>query len=244
MISIRPTDPKGPNGGDWETTQDGFFAKGQPMSSLIMFAYYPEGRSFWKDDRLEGAPTWKNVHYDIQAKVYSSDMTAWQNQGLEAKMLKAMLQTALSERCNLTLHHTHKEDWIYALVVGKKRPKLRKAIPSEPFPPHSFHLPEGGGVVLVPRGSQDPEVPFTNVTMKGLAAWLTRFSDRPVKDETGLAGSYDFTMQREGGDIIVSASSPLHEPPYVLSDIGLALKSKKESVDVLVIDHIDRPSTN
>ena len=81
-------------------------------------------------------------------------------------------------------------------------------------------------------------------TMGDLARFLGIFSaGRPVRDKTGLTGSYDFTLQpiddepARGGDPDI-----VHH--YPVEPLGLTLKPGKEMRSKLVIDHIEKPSAN
>lgn len=242
VFSIRPS--KDSQRMSFGNSPDGYHTTGQSLWATIMIAFYPQGHEYWKSDRLLGAPSWmESANYDIEAKVSPSDIAAWQNQSSDKPMLKAMLQSALIERCNLVLHHTQKEIPGYALAVKGKGPKLTETNPSVPLPSGTVRIfPDGGGVIPSQRGSDNPHLTLVNVTMKDLAAWLSHSSDRPVEDKTGLSGRYDFALYRDTGNPEVSNNQG--PPSYDIDDLGLTLKPTKALVDVLVIDHIDKPSAN
>jgi uncharacterized protein (TIGR03435 family) len=76
--------------------------------------------------------------------------------------------------------------------------------------------------------------------MTGLAA-----IPRPVVDQTGLSGLYDFTLHwnwtpegAETGD----NTAAFHEA--LRTQLGLELKPSHAPIDILVIDHVDHPSEN
>jgi uncharacterized protein (TIGR03435 family) len=87
--------------------------------------------------------------------------------------------------------------------------------------------------------------------MKEFGDFMAGPLQAPVVDMTGLKGKYDFVldftaylppgehvMKLEFDDstgIIIAA---------VRGELGLDLKSKKENVEVLVIDRVERPSAN
>jgi uncharacterized protein (TIGR03435 family) len=80
--------------------------------------------------------------------------------------------------------------------------------------------------------------------------------DRPVVDQTGIDGRYDLTVtftpndsefnghppgrqaQADGAD----AAPNLYEA--IQQQLGLKLSAEKTQVDVIVIDHVDKPSPN
>jgi uncharacterized protein (TIGR03435 family) len=98
----------------------------------------------------------------------------------------------------------------------------------------------------------------SNVTAQGvplsnLTAFLARPLGRPVLDKTGLAGNFDFTlkfaMERPGPDDTLNGQPmPNSDLPFLFEAIqqqlGLKLESGKGPVEVLVIDHVERPSGN
>jgi uncharacterized protein (TIGR03435 family) len=105
--------------------------------------------------------------------------------------------------------------------------------------------PEKNGQVLV--GSR-------NTSMALLASSLTGIQDlgRPVVDETGLTGRFDFTIQwtpdanslaphEENAAADASGSTFLEA---LKEQLGLKLKPAKAPIEVPVIDHVDRPTEN
>jgi uncharacterized protein (TIGR03435 family) len=81
--------------------------------------------------------------------------------------------------------------------------------------------------------------------------------DKPVVDQTGLTGRYDFNLNWTP-DESQFASFGAHIPPPNPDDpnalpslytalqeqLGLKMEATKANVDVMVIDHIDKPSAN
>jgi uncharacterized protein (TIGR03435 family) len=76
-------------------------------------------------------------------------------------------------------------------------------------------------------------------TMTGMAA-----IPRPVVDQTGLTGLYDFTLywtsypDPETGDTAASFRQALRD------QLGLELKPTRDPIDVLILDHVDHPTEN
>ena len=80
--------------------------------------------------------------------------------------------------------------------------------------------------------------------MAMLAMILTDNLERPVIDKTGLAGHYDFNLTYEPGPS-GPGFHPIGEAIFVpVQELGLKLESQKDTVEVLVIDSIERPSAN
>ena len=80
--------------------------------------------------------------------------------------------------------------------------------------------------------------------------------DRPVVDKTGLVGRFDFQLTFLPNDSQFNGHPPFqpaqsdgaNAAPSLFDamqqQLGLKLNAEKSSVDVLVIDHVERPSEN
>jgi uncharacterized protein (TIGR03435 family) len=82
--------------------------------------------------------------------------------------------------------------------------------------------------------------------MREMADWLSRFDEvgnRVVVDETGLKGNYDWVLN---GVSPASSNDPSVTSIFTAlqEQLGLKLVSQKAPVEVLVIDHVERPSEN
>jgi uncharacterized protein (TIGR03435 family) len=93
-----------------------------------------------------------------------------------------------------------------------------------------------------------------NSTIPQIAAWISSLGrlDRPVVDQTGLSGPYDFTLeftpQPKGpppADQTVQPDVPGTTLLEALQEqLGVRLKPATAPLDTLVIDHVERPSEN
>lgn len=246
VFSIRPSAPGTPTGMRWAPSPDGYHSGGQSIWKTIMIAYYPQGMTYWRAERLQGAPSWveKNA-YDIEAKVAANDLAEWQLQNPQHHdLLNEMLKTALSERCKLVLHRAMVDATVYGLMIGKRGVKLKESVPGAAYPADSVRLQEGGAMVPSKRGDPAPELKFYGVSMAGLAARLTGMGmDWPVQDMTGMAGKYDFVLRkREDSAAAEDGSEAVFK--WDLAELGLILKPAKMPTETLVIDHIEVPSAN
>jgi uncharacterized protein (TIGR03435 family) len=153
------------------------------------------------------------------------------------KQIWKMLQTLLTDRFQITLHHDSKVFPVYELVVAKGGPKLHEAKPDGP-----------SGV----RGERD-KLTANRTSMTQLAQVLSGQMDRPVVDSTGLAGVFDFTLEYtrqerlpDNQDAGGTGGNPLPAPPLpeaLKEQLGLDLKSGKAPLDVLVIDSANKMPT-
>jgi len=169
-----------------------------------------------------------------------------------------MLQTLLEERFKLAFHREIKDAQVYALVVAKEgakkgsitEPKLSRSINSE-CPAN----PDGSNFcgVLARPGMMAGQ----RVSMARIAREMSPFAGRPVQDETGLSDTYDFQLtwtpdpgeSSADGDKVKAAGIPLDPTgasffSAIQEQLGLKLESKKGQIEILVIDHAERPSEN
>jgi uncharacterized protein (TIGR03435 family) len=171
-----------------------------------------------RDFQISGGPNWLgSVEYDIVAKPEGD---------ASGERILAMTRNLLAERFNLALHRESKELPVLALMTAKGGPKLKASVS------------KGGPEIRGGRG----RLIARNVSMEMLASQLAgRVLDRPVVERTGIAGEFDIDLQwtpDESTDSGPSIFTALQE------QLGLKLEAQKGIVDVLVIDHVERPSAN
>ena len=89
---------------------------------------------------------------------------------------------------------------------------------------------------------------FYAVSMGSLTPLLSNWvGARPVQDKTDLTGRYDFRLKRPalgGPSAQADASDVRPSIPAALEELGLKLEPAKGDVEILVIDHVERPSEN
>ena len=230
-----------------------FTASGMTAKALIEYAYE------LKDDQISGGPSWiDSERFDIDAKMEDSRIEALRklSQEEQRKQNRQALRSLLADRFHLRVSHQTKEMPVYALEVAKGGPKLS---------PTSVKLPDPGGTNSPgpPKGAlmrMGPgELVVTAAHTWDLAEGLSRLPEiggRVILDKTGLTGSYDFTLKWTPSQQMFApgAVGPEAPPPpdpsapsiftAVQEQLGLKLESQKGPVDVLVIDHIEQPSSN
>jgi uncharacterized protein (TIGR03435 family) len=184
--------------------------------------------------QLSGEPNWvATERYDIVGKAETP---------VGDHELMLMLQSLLAERFKLTLHHATKESSGYALVLGKNGPKL-----------HEVELAGKGWVRNNAGGMTGQEV-----SMPRLAESLSRRLGLPVLDLTGIKGVYELKLEwtpdpsqsknpAEGKDNPVESSADPNGPSIFTAlqeQMGLRLEPRKVPMEIVVVDHIERPSEN
>jgi len=230
-------------------------AAGATVKTLICVAY---GIS---DFQVLGGPNWiDEERYDVEATPGAALEEQLQKMTSDQSTLvkHQMLQTLLAERFKLTLHHDTKELPIYALVVAKGGSKLQETKPDDanPDPANASAHPTNKGRMRMSFQSTAIELTATGMAMDGLARQLASQLHSTVQNQTGLKGIYDFTVHFTPDDAGMDASGPGGSGAS-LSDnsgtsifaavedqLGLKLESKKGPVDVVVVDHVDKPSDN
>jgi uncharacterized protein (TIGR03435 family) len=119
---------------------------------------------------------------------------------------------------------------VYALVIGKSGPKLKVvSMPIPGFGMESGHLETG---------------PDQGVPISALASALEGQLGRPVLDQTGLKGFYEFALNWTPDNSLADALPGPSLFTAVQEQLGLRLESTKGPVEVLVIDHAEKPDTN
>lgn len=226
---------------------DGLRVERQAPMMLLMMAYTPKAGGLFMNTTIVGLPDWaKSDRYDVDARISDADRADWQDPKNQPAMMQEMLQGMLSDRFKLAVHREIREKPVYELVVAKGGPKFHETKADEPRP-EGPTLP-GGGVM---GHGVDGATHMYNFSMGLLAALLTDKSDRTVLDKTGLTGRYSIDIREPQEMAAPSAESndtneDNRRPAVadVLKSVGLELKPAKEQVEMLVIDHLEKPSAN
>jgi len=223
-----------------------FTAKNLTVQFLVEWAYDVEAH------RIVGAPVWFNRStYWIEAKgdaAAEEKLAKLNNEQAYAEKLH-MMRELLKDRFNLRVHWETQELPVYALVVAKGSAKLGAA---GSMPPTSEEIKDYGegkvpSLVQELKGRPGDEFYGHGCSMARLAQMLSEFVGRKVIDKTGLTGTYDFTLRYNGGQPTELNQDPAIWPALidaVPDQLGLKLESTKGPVEVLVIDHLEKPAEN
>jgi uncharacterized protein (TIGR03435 family) len=231
VASIKPSGPSATRPGRLGAVQvvtrsDRLTARGAYLKELIQTAYGVE------DYQVSGEPAWiGSALFDVEAK--SMDAA-------NRERLLLMLRALLAERFKLTVHRETKQLAIYALTVAKNGPKFRALTESEA---------NCWGALCAASPSRTNVMRWRD--LPSMAIFLTRLgSDRPVIDKTGLVGNFaleaDMTPILEVNDQAAPTNETMFEGlvSTVEDRLGLRLVQTKAPVEVVVIDHVERPSGN
>jgi uncharacterized protein (TIGR03435 family) len=235
VASIRPTE-SGTRGRSMGALPGGkgYVVKNWPVRFMLRRVYH-----VINDQILKGPGWMSNDCYDIEAEAAQPSSTV---------QLEKMFQDLLADRFHLQLHRETRELPVYALIFDKKGPRLKVNETADEF---SGRIAPN---IVNPRLGGLPGMSGVGVSMTELCWSLAQVVERPVVDETALKGRYDFkleyVMPPQGVPVLMDTGElpPTVEGPTIFSalpeQLGLRLRPQKGDVEVLVIDHIERPSAN
>ena len=232
VATIKPTKPD-EQGKAFLVRGNRFRTVNTSLAEMMSFAYGIHAK------QVVGAPAWFDADkFDLDAKPEGEgapDDAQW----------KGMLQKLLVERFKLTFHHDKRELAVYVLAVGRGGPKLNKSDGDPNGLPGLFFRGRPGDLIV------------HNATMGDFTGLLQNaVLDRPVLDQTGIPGRWDFTLNWTPDDSQFGGMAAKIPPPTdgsvpppalytaVQEQIGLKLDATRAPADVFVIDHIEKPSDN
>jgi len=225
-------------------------ARNAPLTMLIQRAYSVLGF------QVVGGPPWVSTEgYDIEAKPeFNTDQ----------KRMWLMLQALLADRFNLAMHREIRDLTVYDLQAVRGGPRL-------PAPQGGAcaevltTLPEAGqprpappcGPGLVKAGT-GLAMEGISVSMPAFAKQLSMIVGREVIDKTGFTGRFALHLEFAVDDSLAGLPNPvgpdISAPPAdtarpsifaaLREQLGLKLESSKGPVELLVIDHVERPTAN
>lgn len=231
VATIKPSKPDEP-GKLFGWRGDRFKGINLTLGDLIGFAYDVQAK------QVTGGPDWMDtVKFDVDAQPDTPGSPSRQQ-------LKTMVQKLLADRFQLKFHRDKKELSAYVLTVAKSGSKMKKSEGDPNGLPGLFFRELG---VLTVR----------NATMADFSHLMqTAVLDRPVVDQTGLDGKWDFLLKWTPDESQFSGMGVKVPPPSNAADappplftaiqeqIGLKLEAAKAPVEVLVLDHVEKPSAN
>jgi uncharacterized protein (TIGR03435 family) len=211
-----------------------FATRNSSLGDLIGFAYEVQAK------QIVAAPDWLDKdRYDIAA-------VPDQDGAPNIQQLRVMVQKLLTSRFNLKFHHDQRELSAYVLTVGKNGQKLTPTQLKGSLPGMGMR-PGPTGLTLVMANSRLAD--FT-----GFLQMIVL--DRPVVDRTGVTGRFDYSVTFTPDDSQFNGHPPKLPPSTETTEsspnlftalqqqLGLKLDAEKTSVDVIAIDHVEKPSAN
>lgn len=238
----------------------------QVSAALLSLRDYIRWAYTVKDYQIVGPDWMAGDRFDIAAKMASK---------ATEKEIAPMIANLLAERFQMKFHRETRDLPVYALVAAKGGPKLTESAPLPPADPDAAKK----GVDVVASGNNsgttvdmgnggsfsvgNNKIEGRRFPMLAFAETISRFTDKPVVDQTGLMGMYDFSLEftpedframmiraavQQGVQLPPEALKLLDSAPgdsmeAALEKVGLKLESKKAPVEVLVIDSMEKAPT-
>ena len=271
VASVRPTRetepssnvPLGP-GNVFSPSHGILSAKNSTLLTYLVFAYK---LADYQQQAIEStAPDWV-VHdrYTIEARTEKVDASK--------DDLRLMMRSLLADRFKLAVHYEQRQVRVFALMMekaGELGPKLQphpagatcsdpslKSTTSDGDPVELPLQPKKGGfpavcngILGLPASAQDRySFGGANVSMGLIANALSSWGNlgRPVVDQTGLAGTYDFVLEYTPDPPPSYAAVDSGGPSFQVAlkqQLGLKLEAQRAPVEFLVLDHVERPDAN
>ena len=218
-----------------------FATRASSLADLISFAYEVQVK------QIVNAPEWYDKdRYDIAA-------VPEQEGSPNPEQVRIMIRKLLADRFGLKFHREKREMSAYVLTVGKDGSKLKPTQIQGTLPGIGIR-PGTGGITLG----------IVNAAISDFTGFLQILVlDRPVVDKTGLTGRYDFQctfspddsqfnghppqFPRQGDNNNGTADTTPAAPSIYdafQQELGLKLSAEKTQVDVIAIDHVEKPTAN
>ena len=186
--------------------------------------------------QLSGGPGWMRTdRYQIEAKPPASSALVNARPSPPDRPneeQRQMLQALLADRFQLKIHREAKDGSVYLLTKSGKALKLQA-------PKNIDEAPWAGG--LGGGNISGDGLAGKNISMAQLAKRLSWFMGRPVIDQTGIEGSFDFLYDQVSDDPHPDVAAWIITSVQAL---GLRLEASKGPVETIVIDHAEKPSSN
>jgi uncharacterized protein (TIGR03435 family) len=205
---------------------NGFQMQNMAVYSLLMNAFPVRS-----GDQLLNWPPWvSSDRFDVLAKMDAESTDAFHKmRGADGgEAWRRLMRQILEDRFALKYHIEKRELPVYELVIAKHGPKPKESAPGE-----------SGTTTMSPGKLSAHAYPAGSLAMS-----LSGVAGRVIIDKTGLTGQYDFELTWAARDDPGSGESAPNIFTALQEQLGLKLEPAKAPVDVVVIDHIERPSEN
>jgi uncharacterized protein (TIGR03435 family) len=224
VATVKPSDPKNGSKGFHSGNGRRINCDNETAADIVEFVYGMHAK------QIVGAPQWFfDERWDVDGY---PDVPG----GPYYKQMQGMYRKLLEERFGLKMHRETRTMGAYVLTVAKGVPKLSKSVDQEAMSDTTF----------TQWNSQRRVLRVTSTTMAEFVMTMDSQLDKPLVDQTGLMGKWDFLLKWRP-DTAPDTDDPNALPGLftaIQEQIGLKLEAVKAPVDVIVIDHVERPSAN
>lgn len=195
------------------------------VTGLILYAYNA------KPYQVSTATPLDHTFYDILAEAESGRTPSTEE-------FRTMMQALLADRFKLQAHRETRDTPVYALVAGKNGPKLKESPPEAEFARRTI----GKG--------RNYQTTLTKVSADYLADYIRDNAglDRPVVNQTGLTGTYvielTYTPEYRMPGASAADVDAISIFQAVQDQLGLRLERRNAPCEMVVVDHVEKPSGN
>jgi len=230
IVSIKP-DKSGSPAETMQRMRDGIRWTNFPVSTWVRSAY-----AVIMDSQIVGLPDWADSEpYDIEAKVDAETAEAWKKLNYKErwKQEEPMMQAMLADRCQLKVHRETRDLPVYDLVIAKGGLKMKETPVDD----------QNGGESMGPG-----KMTAHGLSTDSLVSAFSGMVGRMIVDKTGLGDKkFDFELKWTPDDRRAADNAADAGPSFFTAleeQLGLKLVPAKGPVEVIVIDHIEKPSPN
>ena len=258
VVSVKPAHPEMLRVLGLQDQPDGIHGETVTVAMMVQEAYGRWNANLPLDDEVTGLPDWgKGDYFAVDARMSPEQIAAFKamDKDHQRACRQTMLQALLTDRFKLKVHRETRQVLGYELVVAKGGPKFEESTGSDtstPIGPDGRHL---SNVMQIVQSSSGPEVVVKNFSMEQLANFLTGNAGvgHRVANKTGLTGKYSYTLKfalqqgvgPAGEPADAAAADPAPTLLNALEDqLGLKLQRGTETIDTVVVDHVERPSSD
>ncbi len=222
VASIRPSaeQVQFEHDGKTETSPGSLRMRDVTVATCIKWAYAVQ------DSQIAGPEWLQSEHFDIVAKT---------DEPVGDEQMKVMMRSLLADRFRLAFHRQDKELRSYVMTVAKGGARFHESAAG------TSPSRENSAIGTVAKA----------ITLKEFGDFMAGPLQAPVVDMTGLTGKYDlvldFTAYLPQGEHVMKTEFDNTTGIIIAAlrgELGLNLESKKETVEILAIDHVERPSAN
>ncbi len=221
VATVKPSDPNDTNGQHIRLRGRHVMLLDHTVEDILLIGYGVQ------KSQLVGEPDW------VKTEKWDVDGVPDVEGEPDLRQLREMMQKILKERFGMELHREQREMPVFALTVAKGGPKMTPNTSD----PNGWMDQQNSAA-----NGRDVEN-LKNASMPDLAEILQFRCNRPVVDQTGLKGRYDFKLQ---WTIDEARATDADAPPGLFTaikeQIGLKLEPVKAQAEVLVVDKVERPS--
>lgn len=223
VATVKPSDPDDHSAG-FQLHGREIYIERMTVESMLLMAYG------YHKKQIVGAPDWiATERWDVKG-VPDVDGEP------SIKQYQGMVRKILAERFGLVTHTEQREMEVYALTVAKGGEKMTPSA-GDPNGLLNENDNDNGG---------QRTMEMTNGSMADLALLMKFFLDRPVVDQTGLTGRYDFRLKWTFDESRAPTDGTAAPSVFtaIQEQLGLKLDAVKAQTDVLAVDKVERPGAN